>query len=64
MDDPINAIENSDMSEVHACRHCKDLIIPGKEIEWNGWMWCAYCVPMHVLAGREEEARANEAQNK
>ena len=51
--DPINAIENSDMSEVECCHACRELIEPGTDIEWNGWFWHADCVPSHVLFGRE-----------
>ena len=62
--DPPYDPDDEDLSEVPACHHCRDLITPGKEIEFNGWQWCANCVPLHVLEGREQEARDNERLGK
>jgi len=64
IDDPINALENSDDSEVECCRHCRALIAPGTDIEWNGWFWHSDCVPSHVLFGREQELRDDTARGK
>jgi hypothetical protein len=60
IDDPIN---DDDLSEVETCRHCQELIRPGTEVEWNGWAWHSHCVPVHVLYGREEALRADEARD-
>ena len=64
MHDPINAIENADISEVESCRHCRELIAPGRDIEWNGWFWHRDCVPSHVLFGIEQELRDDTARGK
>ena len=64
MTDPIDDIENSDDSEVECCRHCRELIDLGTEIEWNGYFWHFDCVPSHVLAGIEQQARNDEKDNK
>lgn len=58
--DPINDIENEDYSEVEVCHHCRELIHPGKETEFNGWFWHHMCLPLSVINGREQEARDNE----
>ena len=63
MTDPMDDIENSDDSEVECCRHCRELIEAGTEIEYNGWWWHTGCVPSHVLAGIEQEARDDEAKH-
>jgi hypothetical protein len=61
--DPINAIENADLSEVQCCRHCRECIEPGTDQEWNGWAWHRDCLPAHVYFGREQEARDDEAKH-
>ena len=61
---PDDALENSDASEVECCRHCRELIEPGREVEYNGWFWHRLCVPSHVLFGREQAARDDEARGK
>ena len=61
--DPINDLENSDDSDVECCRHCRELIVPGTEIEFNGWWWHSGCVPSHVLHGIEQEARHDEVKH-
>lgn len=58
--DPINEIENSDASEVECCRHCHELIEPGREVPWNGWFWHYNCAPSHVIYGIEQEQRDAE----
>lgn len=64
MTDPIDHIENSDDSDVECCRHCRELIISGAEIAWNGFSWHVDCVPSHVLFGVEQQARNDEKNNK
>ncbi len=61
--DPINFLENSDDTEVRFCRHCRSLIEPGHEQEWNGWSWHYNCLPTHVHVGREQEARDDERRD-
>ena len=56
--------DTEDLSEVACCRHCRELIEPGTEVEWNGYDWHRYCAPIHVIEGREQEARDAEAQGK
>ena len=59
IDDPINDAD-SDMREVESCRHCLKLIQPGAAIQWNGWSWHAYCVPVHVLYEQQEKETSSE----
>jgi hypothetical protein len=63
MTDPMNDLENSDITEVECCHYCHELIEPSTDIEWNGWSWHADCVPSHVLFGREQEARNDERRD-
>jgi hypothetical protein len=58
--DPVNEIENEDGSEVCVCRHCRTLIEPGRELIWNGWTWCRFCAPLHVLHGDDRQRPATE----
>ena len=46
--DPINDPDNADLSEVECCRHCRELIEPGCDQEWNGYFWHADCLPAQV----------------
>ena len=62
--DPRNDPANEDLSEVEVCRHCRELIEPGTEIDWNGWYWHSNCVPSYVLCGLELEARRDERGGK
>jgi len=55
---------DEDWSEVACCRHCRELIEPGTEVDWNDWFWHMNCVPSHVLYGREAEQRADERAGK
>ena len=52
----MDELENSDDSELSSCRHCRELIVPGTEIPWNGWDWHVDCVPAHVLIGIDRQA--------
>ena len=61
--DPINDPDNADLSEVECCRHCRELIEPGCDQEWNGYFWHADCLPAHVYFGREQAARDDEAKH-
>lgn len=49
-----------DMTPV--CRGCREFV-SGTPVEFNGWDWCADCLPLSVVAGREQEARADERKH-
>jgi len=45
------------------CRGCREFVT-GQPVEWNGWSWCAGCVPEHVVIGREQASRDDVAVGK
>jgi len=61
--DPINDPDNEDLSEVECCRHCRELIEPGTEVEFNGWSFHANCLPMSVVEGRMYALAADERRD-
>ena len=51
-------------SGVTFCRACRQPIDDDGPHEWNGWDWHGDCQPLHVIEGREQEARDDEARDK
>jgi hypothetical protein len=48
---------------VSFCRSCSQPIEDDGPHEWNGWDWHGDCQPLHVIEGREQEARADERRD-